>query len=268
LSITTAVASATPVEPLLPVAHLTGYRFFEANMSSRALPLNSKCPRLGRPATYFFYGAPFYRLPHKATYELDIEEVDDLPVAVLIPPEQMSGIRTEIYPFDTGAWARGLYEGLLPKKDDGANLDDFVTESADAPTDAARLVELLFGTNLAYIRGTKIASRSADAGDFVHAVKTLHQAKLKADIRRRAIEVIALEPVPWPAEGLVVIGPEYQIARRRKGKPELDQLLNSRTTTVIYYADMYPFSPTSESRAVLEYAVKWLSQQGFLPDVS
>lgn len=251
--------------PLLPMTHLTRYTMFEEAIPRRALPLNSRCPRKGRPATYLFYGAPFYRLPHKAPHELDIDDVDELPVAVLIPPGQMAGLQTEIFPFDTGAWSRGLYAPYLPST--AGALDEFAAESVDAPTDAAKLVRLFFNTNLGYITGTSLSAPSASGSAAVECVKALHRAKLRADVRRRAIEVVALEQVGWPVDGLVVIGPRFQLERRRKLLPELDTLLASPTTTVIHYADMMPFSPTSDSRAVLDYAVKWLSQQGFLPEV-
>ncbi len=264
MSISSACFGVAPARPLLPMTHVTRFTSFESVVSSRVLPLNSTCPRRGQPAAYLFYGAPFYRLPHKATHELDIDDVDELPIAVLIPPEQMVGLRTEIYPFDTGAYARGLYSPYLSPVP--GQLDEFVLESVDAAQDAARLVEMLFGSNFGYITGIGPGASVARVNPCVESVKTLHRAKLRADVRRRAIEVVALDGVEFVADGLVVIGPQYQLARRRKLLPDLDALLSTASTTVIHYADMMPFSPTSDSRAVLDSAVKWLSQQGFLPE--
>lgn len=264
LTISSAIVGVTPAMPLLPMTHVTSYATFEDAIRRRVLPLNSTCPRRGRPATYLFYGAPFYRLPKRVPHELDIDDVDKLPIAVLIPSSQMTGVRAEIFPFDTGAWARGLYAPHLTPI--AGSLDEFATESVEAPTDAAKLVRLLFNTNHSYITGRNLRAPLDSDNSAVKSVKAVHQAKLQADVRRRGIEIVALEEVGWLADGLVVIGPRFQLASRRKLLPELDALLGSPATTVLHYSDMMPFSPTSDSRAVLDHAVAWLLQEGFLQE--
>jgi hypothetical protein len=265
LSISSACSGIAPTRPFLPLTHLTRFTTFEDVASTKQLPLNSTGPRAGEPATYLFYGAPFYRLPHRAPHELDIDDVDELPVALLIDPAQLVGIRAEVFPFDTGALAKGLYSPHLDPRP--GLLDDYVVESRDAANDAARLVELLFGSNARYITGHGSGPSVASVVSCVETVKALQGAKLKADVRRRAIEVVALDSVVCSGAGMVVIAPQFHLARRRRLLPELDPLLSLPETTVIAYADMMPFSPTSDSRAVLDYAVKWLSQQGLLPEV-
>lgn len=264
LTIQTAIGAISPTQPVMPMSHVTRYVAFEQFVAANQVPLNSACPRNGSKATYLFYGAPFYRLPHKAPHELSLDEVDELPMGLLIPSSQMAGVKAEIYPFDTGAWSKGLYEPHLTPAN--SCLDDFVISSKDAPMDAAKLVTLLFGSNQEYVTGDFRAPRGSALNPVVEKVMTLHRARMLADIRRRAIEIVALEQVPWTHEGLVLIGPQHQLARRRKVVPALDALLSQSNVTVLTYIDMSPFSPTSDSRLVLEYAAKWLTQQGFLQD--
>ena len=265
MSIQAALAGASASQPVLPVTHITRLASFESFVASSQVPLNSNCPRNGKKATYLFYGVPFYRLSHKEPYELDANDVDAHPIGLLIPASQMAGIEAEVYPFDTGAWTHGLYETVIDRTK--WSLDDFVVPTRDAPSDAAKLVRVLFGSNHSYLFGEGVPVASgATSASAVDAVKALHRARIRADIRKRGIEIVALETVPWTFDGLVVIGPQHTLGRRRKVMPELEALLSHPGTTVIHYLDMANYSPTSDSRAVLEYAGKWLMQQGFLPN--
>lgn len=266
MSINALVTNTREAQPILPVAHQTRFATFESFLNGPHLPLNSTCPRNGRPATYFFYGVPFYRLPHprKAPYELDVDDVDEYAVGLLLPPMSMAGIAAEVFPFDTGGLANGHYVPVMDRAT--IDLDDFVVSTSEACLVAAKLVSLIFGDNLTYVTGRHLpyGSGGSSGNRQLDQLLALYRAKIKADSRRRGIEVIALAEVPWDNTKVVVIGPRYELQRRRGTSKALARLLDSSETTLLSYEDMIPFSPTSDSRVVLDLAIKWLSQQGFL----
>lgn len=261
LFIQAASSALGPVEPILQVAHITRYVSFETFVKGGEIALNSLCPRREKAALYFFYGAPFYKLAHKAPHELDGDDVDDYPVGLLVPPAKLKDVQAEVYPFDTGAWSHGLYSPHL--NDKNSKLEDFVVHSTDGPTDAGRLVRLLFGSNDNYLLGRKVAQLGVDpAPDAAIALQQMYGARLKADIRRRGIEVVTLDNVSLDIDGVVVIGPKHRIAERRQVLPELDALLKRNGNEFIPYVDQCLFSPTDLSSVILQCALQRVMAQG------
>lgn len=258
MSIQIAASTVNATLPVLPVAHLTGFDQFESMVRNGAIDLTSTCPRLGRPACYFFYGAPYYKLRHAADHELSIEEAENLPVGLLLDSSVLDGLNAEVFPFDTGAMLRGAYRPHLAE-DKGA-LAELGVPTSNPVDICARLVTLLFGSNRAYVLGDKSThpATATPGNACVELVKRLHAAPLKADIRRRAIEVVALHKVPLLTSRLLIIAPDRYWRERVANSKELQTLVESPLISVKNYTELYPYSPTSDSRVVLNSAVEWL----------
>lgn len=252
-----AISGLKGTAPLLPIAHVTTFEQFEAVAAAGSIASSSRCPRNGLQASYFFYGAPFYKVPNRRVYEQDYDDAAQNVIALLLPSTSVQGVSSEVYPFDTGALHRGLYEPILSR---GEDLTRYLAESEDAALDAAKVVELLYGDNGSYIYGETAGSGPASTApqDSVRAVSKLHRAKLPADIRRRVVEIVSLASVPWPNGRVVLIAPRRYLERRRKESVDLHIFLADPRIQVCTYNDMYPYNPVSDSRLVLDLAVEWL----------
>lgn len=257
------LTNTAPAEPILPVAHVTRFGTFKEFLRANTLPLNSVCPLKTRPAIYLFYGAPFYRLPHYEPYELSIDDADEYPIGILIPADRLNGLMAEVYPFDTGALMKGFYSPVF--ESDSSVLNDYRTHSSSASDVAARLVNLFYGTNLAYV-SSKVGSRH-DTNE-LGKIFDLYSAQLKADSRRCAIEIIAFDEIPANWADVVVIGPRGPLRSLRQGLDFLENLVSSGQVSLIEYPETGLFSPSSDCRAIMLRAFEWLEEHKFLPEAS
>jgi hypothetical protein len=261
LTIHAHLINATPVQPIMPVAHITRFKTFEDLLNGQALLLNSSCPNKTKPALYLFYGAPFYKLPHREPYEMNVDDADQYPIGLLIPAENMAGVSADVYPFDTGALNHGLYSPVF--ESDPSIFDDYRTPSTNAPADAARLVDLIFGTNSAYVRGS-LRSNLNGRNDLLSRLCELKQARLTADYRRCAIEIIAFDDLPRNWNGMVVIGPKGPLQSLRQTLDILDNLVSLGNVKILTYNETEIYSPATDCRTILDRAVDWLAEQQFI----
>jgi hypothetical protein len=261
LTIHSHLINVEPVQPIMPVAHITKLRIFEELLSGQPLSLNSSCPKKTKPALYLFYGAPFYKLPHHEPYEMGVDDADQYPIGLLIPSDCLAGISTDVYPFDTGALNHGLYSPVF--ESDPTIFDDYCTPSTNAPIEAARLVDLMFGTNFAYVKG-KLRPNLNDGNDLLGRLCELKQARLKADYRRCAIEIIAYGQLPANWNGMVVIGPKGPMRSLRQRLDFLNTLVLSGDVKILTYNETETFSPTDDCRTILDRAIDWLTERQFI----
>ncbi|MBE9636302.1 hypothetical protein [Salipiger mangrovisoli] len=100
----------------LPLLHTTSaYNFVDISRGEVISP--SQCDVFNENLTYLFYGRPAYRTQEAIHRSLKFH----WPFCFIIDPKFIDKIRA-IYPFDTGAFALGLYKGFFDKK---ARIEDF-----------------------------------------------------------------------------------------------------------------------------------------------
>jgi hypothetical protein len=137
------VSRIPAVCPLLPVAHTTdGYRFRDILENPRLRP--SQCHVFNEQLTYFFYGRPAYRAAStKKATSLDSFSL----ISILFKSDALPTPK-RVFPFDTGAWHRGLFASYMHPK---MTLSNF--ELAPSLAEAQKLVHLFYGNNTRYYMG-------------------------------------------------------------------------------------------------------------------
>jgi hypothetical protein len=101
----------TPVE--LPLVHTTDCFRLGSIQESHALQPRS-CGIFNEPLLYFFYGRPAYR---DSSCTNPVREIGFYPICFVIRPGTLSRKLKRLYPFDTGASQKGLYEpAITPSK--------------------------------------------------------------------------------------------------------------------------------------------------------
>ncbi len=125
----------------LPLVHTTECHHLNSIVVGNTIDLH-KCPVFKEPLVYLFYGRPAYRDPRKTT---PIKDIAFCPVCFVFRPQAMLSI-TRVYPFDTGASQRGLYE---PEVLTSKALVAYAVRSAIES--AQRIIECFFETNESYL---------------------------------------------------------------------------------------------------------------------
>lgn len=132
-----------PPDPdLLPAIHITrAYSFDEMIEGDYLTP--ARCHVFKEDLVYFFYGRPAYRAKDGVNARLEFE----WPIVFLVDPKKVEPIR-RLFPFDTGAFAAGLYKGFF---DSRSELDDFsLTPTLET---AQRLVAAFYNNSQEYLTG-------------------------------------------------------------------------------------------------------------------
>jgi hypothetical protein len=132
----------------LPAVHTTEFFRLTAVQSSNALQA-SVCKVFKEPLLYFFYGRPAYRDSSQVTPTRDI---GFYPICFIFRPGAISKQAKRVYPFDTGASQRGLYEPAIKRAD--------ALPGYPVPTmieSARRIVSCFFETDDRYLSNSPIA---------------------------------------------------------------------------------------------------------------
>lgn len=91
-------------QSLLPLAHTTdAYRFSDMLIAGEITPV--QCPVFEEKLVYAFVGKPAYRTRSQTNDRLHF----DLPVVVLFKTDMAGPPLVRVFPFDTGAFEKGLY---------------------------------------------------------------------------------------------------------------------------------------------------------------
>ena len=176
------VRSQSAVSVELPLVHTTECRHLPSIQVSHTLePQN--CPVFGEPLLYFFYGRPSYRDPFKSR---PITNVAYCPICFVFKPQRPFAIH-RIFPFDSGASQRGLYE---PEISRSHALTKYPVSAA--VQSARQIIRRFFDTNENYLAsrpslGLAFSPGEVDAEAYYKLVTG--GGSSNCDDRRSAIEV-------------------------------------------------------------------------------
>jgi hypothetical protein len=126
----------------LPAVHTTEYSRLGAIQATNKLQ-PTECKVFNEPLLYFFYGRPAYR---DANQIKPTRDVGFYPVCFVIRPDVVFRKAKRLYPFDSGASQRGLYEPAVDRKD--ALVEFKLLATAES---ARRLVKGFFETGEKYL---------------------------------------------------------------------------------------------------------------------
>ncbi|WP_155904899.1 hypothetical protein [Methylopila sp. M107] len=176
------VSRSSATYPDLPIVHTTDLYTFR-NIADTDRTIKTKmCPVFGEELLYFFYGRPAYR-PHGGVNPNSLSAF--YLSSFVINPGAIKPRR--VYPFDTGAFAQGMFNGSLHPS---MTVEDF---ELDASLDAARqAVSAFYASNEAYMNGKLNRNIIHGAMDFeVEAYMDWSLAKSQTayDDRRNAFEI-------------------------------------------------------------------------------
>lgn len=132
-----------PQTPALPFIHTTiSLNFINCVRNGKLRP--SRCRVFKEPLIYLFYGRPAYRVELE---ERPSQLYSSLPVCFIFKPNCISALK-RIYPFDSGAFTRGLYKDHISGK---FTLDDFAMDCM--PEVPQHIVGAFFHSNRGYYLG-------------------------------------------------------------------------------------------------------------------
>lgn len=167
---------------LLPSTHSAECYIAESILRQNAICVKY-CKVLGEELAYFFYGKPAY----KVTFPRDQSTTNYLfaPTCFIIDTAKLKAKR--IFPFDSGAFDAGIYEGILPP---GAKIEDY-----ELPTDIKAIpafVSLFFGDNINYMEGRYTAKEACEAYAATSFLSALFCSSgiLPYDDRSRTVEIV------------------------------------------------------------------------------
>lgn len=139
------VRGAVQSRPTLPYVHSTDvYRFLEI-IDSGQIKATPCSVFKGESLVYFFYGRPAYR-PNNDEEPTSLSHY--LPVCLILKNGADIPIH-RIFPFDSGAFAAGMYTNALHRN---MKIEDF--ELAPNNTTPGRLIELFYGNTDNYLQST------------------------------------------------------------------------------------------------------------------
>lgn len=195
------VASADLAAPQLPLVHSTDmYRFLDALDAGQLNP--SPCPVFqGDPLIYFFYGRPSFR-PNIDEPPTSLKHY--FPVCLIMRAGTPIPIR-RIFPFDSGAFARGMYDAYLHND---MKLEDFGLEPD--PSTPGRVIRMFFDDVPSYLlanakSGLDIPPEQLEASSY-NALISAQEANA-IDSRGSGIEVQSGEPVALEGQIAAIVLP-------------------------------------------------------------
>jgi len=144
------IEKVSDLPPILPLVHTCdGHTLREIISSKKIKP--TLCPVFKEDLVYYFYGRPSYRMNDKG---LAFNTSSVYPVCLIIHPEEVKGI-ARIFPFDSGAYAAGLYSKYLHKN---SKHDDYLFD-LNYPF-VQKFVKYFYDTNQNYFDGKSTIQRS------------------------------------------------------------------------------------------------------------
>ncbi|MFM5570895.1 hypothetical protein ACET8Q_09720 [Aeromonas veronii] len=128
---------------IMPLVHVCDCHRFRSILLSDAI-IPTECPVFHEKLAYFFYGRPSYRIKSNG---FSSNTPSLFPVCFILNSAYINDIK-RIFPFDTGAFAAGLYTKFVHST---ATLNDYIFE----PTYdfIRRYVEMFYSSNRNYFNG-------------------------------------------------------------------------------------------------------------------
>lgn len=251
LSLREYVSASRLAQPPLPLMHTTdGFSFKKILKSSALSPV--RCPLFRERLLYLFYGCPAYRPnPHS----LPTSVPGYLPVCLIFAPKCASIKR--IYPFDSGAFSKGLYRRHLPSRVARARFE--LERSPDTP---GRFVHAFYGTNENYYDGTPVITRSFSAlKNEVRCYRKLicDKRPSRADLRRGIAEVQTSDALPLACGTMLAVALPLVLLDDRLVRQRLKAL---DVRKLIYRA--YCLEPMLFVTSILDLVRTFLKERNYL----
>ncbi|WP_124430046.1 hypothetical protein [Pseudomonas sp. R2-37-08W] len=144
------IEKVTELPPILPLVHTCDCHTLREIISSKIIK-PTLCPVFNEKLVYYFYGRPSYRLSDKG---LTFNTSSVYPACLIIQPEEVKSI-TRIFPFDSGAYAAGLYSNHLHKN---SKQEDYLLGS-NYPF-VQKFVKFFYDNNQNYFDGKSTLEKS------------------------------------------------------------------------------------------------------------
>jgi hypothetical protein len=226
----------------LDLVHITAAGWADEIIRGSAKLETRQCDVFGRPLLYFFIGRSTFRLRRG---EIGSDQVGRFPSAFLVRPERL-GTPAHIYPFDTGAAAKGKF---FDAHEPGVFLQD---HRLDNDLDAVRrFIKWAFGSYKDYLEGSLSgALRGSVLPNFLAANSYLKIANLagqganQPDDRACSIEVAYSSHVDIRTNASIIVLPEPFIEPGPSGTPETD--LMKKIARMKLKVETYPWQPGLE----------------------
>lgn len=204
------VDSHEPTEPILPLTHVTTMFGFRTIMTGMTLE-PKECRVFNENLLYLFYGRPSYRATQVAGSELNW----NLPIGFILNPDAVSTIK-RIFPFDSGAFANGLYGETFHAE---SEMSSFRLTPKIIST--ARYTSAFYSGNAHYYRGK--SDINLDLGNFDFELQGLSylskrpgmqtpNGKSTADERASTVEIQTAESLTIKDTLMALIVPESLMA--------------------------------------------------------
>jgi hypothetical protein len=237
----------------MPLTHITkGIRAVDIANEDAISPSN--CEVFGEPLVYFFYGRPAYRVSEAGAVKVEAA----CPFCFIFDSGLIDKAKA-IFSFDTGAFAKRLYQHILVED---MKIGDFSLETdKERPN---RLISTVFGSRETYFDGdiSKIPDpeKLAEPWEF-HARAYLHLLKSpgrnEPDDRICSIEVVFGEKIPLKGNLLALVVP-HTLWNASKEAPWLQKLQKEGVNIAPY--TFIPGRPPEHYHDQLEAAVRNLYQ--------
>ena len=181
---------------LLPLMHALYGRNFEMVLTSGAIE-PSDCPALKETLLYTFYGRPAFRVvPGAAAKGANPQtqahnDPPHLPVCFLLSERLQAGAKYR-FPFDSGAFIGGIYDGVFTEKSGDRRVDCLDNLLSNSPESLQKYIKAFFGTNENYWRAKTLPPMLTYPNmtvDRFHSFLLNHQQQ-PSDDRRMSAEVV------------------------------------------------------------------------------
>lgn len=143
------------------------------------------CNVFNEKLLYFFYGKPSYPVGEKAVGNRT--DIEYCPVCFIVNPQKVKIYR--VFPFDTGAFSAGKYNGFLHRN---MQIDEF--ELDNSIESILKYITIFFRNNDNYIRGQTIINTKGHDPYIDGLISILNaQGTHEIDDRAHTVEVISQE---------------------------------------------------------------------------
>lgn len=234
----------------LPYVHTTdAYRFADVLSSKELHP--SDCDVFGERLLYLFLGRPAYRTRRSTNDNLTF----DLPVAVILKPDATIPPSKRIYPFDTGAFERGLYSTYFHKE---SILEDFeLTNTSSSPVS---YISHFYTSIREYYNGATrknvdLPFDGFEARGLLELARAIPDpsapSTLAPDQRSSSVEVQIQSPVKLTGNTLAIVLPQQYL-----DEPSVSTAIDEIDPTYVKTYDVMKNMGTREIAAIIFHVVR------------
>jgi len=245
------VADAEEALPRLPLFHnCDGLSFRDILSVDQLKP--SKCSVFNEELLYFFYGRPAYRAVKDGNA---VSNNSLYPICIVVSPNApLNPVR--IAPFDTGAFAKGLYSGFMNPRMTRA--DFFAEPSTDSPP---RIVRTFFGNNDNYFHGKPVSLRipplEFEARSYYDLI--LSSITSPEDDRRQTVEVQVKDPLNLAEANVLLVILPAEFLQEEEVRAGI-----KRWSAKVRTYPTFRWNPGEYTFAFFYHVEKYLRNRGFI----